>query len=380
MGSTQGNRTRKLNSILHCVCDADVNLYYILGTSIPETFQCEIPPFRFGRLRVEKLRYQCEKAESDFYKRYSDILCDAWVTERAPKSVRVLDMPLIRELAIDIPMAQSGSDWRPKVWASLLEGYFALQNKFLFDDFWIEVVYAQDTLFALGGPFSDPRALRSLIQCLQVAIFLNAGSSRFGFVAPAGSGPITMDLANAHVRVPRLFRELRQQYHFEQFDNSALHGSIKLFASFVAQARRHQINGYPDEALLHFVIALELIFGDRKSIQKSVVQRVALVTFHHVDRSFEQHCVWLNQIYDLRSRYVHAGERLTDHAVIDAIYDLCQQVFRCLLRLQAAHRSPSERGETTLTQWMAFLDYLVAKCMVPGKPIDGTEFQEAFII
>src|SRR5262245_18654073 len=91
----------------------------------------------------------------------------------------------------------------------------------------------------------------------------DVGASRFGFVAPTGHGPLAMDLANAHERIPAALLELKDKYDFEQFDGSPLHGSIKLFASFVARARRHQINDRTDEALLHFVIALELIFGER---------------------------------------------------------------------------------------------------------------------
>jgi hypothetical protein len=44
-------------------------------------------------------------------------------------------------------------------------------------------------------------------------------------------------------QLPQLLSELRKDYGFEQFGASPLHGSIKLFASFVARARRHQLNG-----------------------------------------------------------------------------------------------------------------------------------------
>jgi hypothetical protein len=178
------------------------------------------------------------------------------------------------------------------------------------------------------------------------------------------------------MRVPRLLNELREQYQFEQFDASPLHTSIKLFASFVARARRHQINGLSDEALLHFIIALELIFGVREAIQRSVSERVALITFREAGRSFDEQRNWINKIYDLRSRYVHEGTKLTHDAPLEEVYALCQQVFRCLLRLQADHCS--QRGKETLARWLALLDFL-SKGMIAGKQIDSVQFQEAFI-
>jgi hypothetical protein len=150
----------------------------------------------------------------------------------------------------------------------------------------MEVITAQDAVLALGGAYFDPQMLRlSFFKNLQVAVFLNLGETKTGYVAPAGVGNfIHIDLANIHVRVPQLLDELNKQYAFKQFDASPLHSSIKLFASFVARARRHQLNGLADEALLHFIIALELLFGVREGIQRSVSERVALITFHQVGR------------------------------------------------------------------------------------------------
>jgi hypothetical protein len=190
-------------------------------------------------------------------------------------------------------------------------------------------------------------------------------------------GFIHIDLTNIHVRVPQLLDELKKQYHFEQFDASPLHGSIRLFASFVARARRHQLSGHIDEALLHFIIALELIFGVREGIQRSVAERVALITFRQVGRSFEQQRAWINKIYDLRSRYAHDGTKLADEAPVVEMYALCEQVFRCLLRLQAAHPEP-QRDKETLARWLSLLDFL-SKGLIAGKKIDDGQLQEAFI-
>jgi hypothetical protein len=232
----------------------------------------------------------------------------------------------------------------------LTNGYFSVQNQVLFDEFWAELISAQDALLALGGPFFDPQTVRSAIfQKQQIAIFLNIGATKQGYVAPAGIGFIQhIDLANTHERVPGLLKELKEQYSFEQFDASPLHTSIKLFASFVARARRHQINSLSNEALLHFIIALELIFGVREAIQRSVSERVAVLTFRDAGRSFDEQRNWINKIYDLRSRYVHEGTKLTRDAPLEEVYALCQEVFRCLLRLQAAHSKPSQKGKETL--------------------------------
>jgi hypothetical protein len=369
-----------LNTVLESVCDSDVSLFFIIPESvIPDFYQFTIPPFRVGRLRTDTLRNRSNKAGSDFYERYRGLFGDAWAVEREPKATRVLDLVSLRSLIFDVPLlGRERERWEYNAWDALTNGYFSVQNQVLFDEFWAELVTVQDPLLTLGAAFFDPQTVRSpIFNNQQVAVFLNIGAvKKTGYVAPASIGVFNVDLANIHVRVPRLLTELKEQYSFERFDASPLHTSISLFASFVARARRHQLHGLSDEALLHFIIALELIFGVREAIQKSVSERVALITFHEAGRSFDEQRNWINKIYDLRSRYVHEGTKLTPDAPLEEIYVLCQQVFRCLLRLQAAHSS--QRGKEILAHWLALLDFL-CKGIIAGKRIDSVQFQEAFI-
>jgi hypothetical protein len=377
----QGTAVARLNTVLASVCEADVSLYFVIPPVLPDFYQFEIPPFRLGRLRTDKLKYRSDRAGSDYYERYRDDLRDAWGIEREPKTVRVLDLQSFRHRILDVPaFVHAREPWEVQAWNALTDEYFSVQNQVLFNDFWTELITAQDALLALGAAYFDPQTVRSSVfRNLQVAVFLNLGGARTGYVAPAGVGFFHIELANTHVRVPQLLDELKRQYNFEQFDASPLHMSIKLFASFVARARRHQLSGHIDEALLHFIIALELIFGVREAIQRSVAERVALITFRQAGRSFEQQCRWINKIYDLRSRYVHEGTMLADEAPVAEMYALCQQVFRCLLRLHAAHPVASQRGKETLARWLSLLDFL-SKGITAGKDIGANQLTEAFIV
>lgn len=371
----------KINEVISRVCDADVALYYVLFADFPKDHNFEIPPYRLGPLRADKLRYRCDKVGSDFYSRYSDGLPKAWAVEREPRHVRVFDIPSIREAIFDGPLGMvTRQSWELQAWESIVNGYFSLQNRVLFDDFWSELISAQSPLLALGAPFFDPRPLSTFIKNLRIAVFQNlGGDKKEGFVAPSGiGGPLLVDLANAHKRIPRLLTELKQAYGFEHFDDTPLHRSIKLFADYVARARRHQIDGRLSESFLHFVIALELIFGDRQAIQKNVAERIALITFRENRRLFQEQRQWIDDIYDTRSKYVHAGREIGDAALLDQVRVLCEQVFRCLLRLQASLPERSTRGENALNIWLRNLDYLVAGIMAGIMPTEG-QLSEAFI-
>lgn len=379
--SHRGDAISRLNTVFNSVCDTDVTLYHVLSAKFPKEYRFEIPPFLIGPLRVQKLEYNCKKATSDFYARYRDSLENAWAIEREPRKARVLDIPLIRDAIFDSSTTRfDRQQWEFQAWASIVDGYFSLYNTMLFDQFLAELVSAQSILLTAGSPFFDTRSLYMLsgvVKTHRIAVFLNLGATKGGFVAPSGMGPVLIDFAGIHERVPSLLRELKESYHFERFDDSPLHRNIKLFADFVARGRRHEIDSHVNEALLHYVIALELIFGERRAIQTSVSERVALVTFRENHRSFTQQRDWLDTIYDLRSRYVHDGIEITDELQLDQLRCLCEQVFRCLMRLQAGD-SQNSKGEKTLTTWLHELDYL-AKGLIAGKQPTDAQLAEAFI-
>ncbi|PYJ55968.1 MAG: hypothetical protein DME82_05820 [Verrucomicrobia bacterium] len=378
---SQGSAVFRVDQIIGLVCDADVNLYFALFARLPEYLKFEMPPFRIGPLRADKLRYNCERADSDYYSRYESRISSAWVIERAPRPVRVLNVPRVGEFVIGDPQTASYREpWELHAWESIVEGYFSLQNSVLFNEFWTEFTSVQTPLVALGAPFFSPRPLNSLIRSEQIAVFLNLGPGGKGFVSPAGSGPelVKVELANAQERIPKAVSELERSYNFQAFDDSPLHRAIRIFAEFVVRAIQHDIDGRSNEALLHFVIALELIFGEPQTIQRSVSERVALITCRENGKSFDQQRAWVEQIYDLRSRYVHSGVDIENKLPLEQLRAVCQQVFKCLMRLQAAYPQRQSRNDTVLKGWLRDLDYL-AKGMIAGKQPDDRQLKDAFI-
>jgi hypothetical protein len=127
-----GNVISRVNGIIAQVCDADVSLYYILFAGFPEEHNFELPPFRLGPLRTEKLMYSCEKAESDYYSRYREMMQKAWAVQREPLKVRVFDIPPIRATIFDGPLGTATRQaWEFRAWESIVNNYFSLQNRVL---------------------------------------------------------------------------------------------------------------------------------------------------------------------------------------------------------------------------------------------------------
>src|SRR5438045_8048996 len=100
-----------------------------------------------------------------------------------------------------------------------------------------------------------------------VSVFL---SEEWGHVSPGLLGHITMDLAGADKKFPATVERLIREYGFEGFTSNDLHRTLQAYASFVARAELHLAETNVDEAFLHYVIALDLVFGGEQSIAQTV--------------------------------------------------------------------------------------------------------------
>jgi hypothetical protein len=93
---------------------------WLIPPVFPDFYQFEIPPFRLGPLRSEKLRYRSNKAGSDYYERYRDAFRDAWAVEREPKTVRVLDLMSFRHRIFDSPpFIPPREPWKHQAWPNV---------------------------------------------------------------------------------------------------------------------------------------------------------------------------------------------------------------------------------------------------------------------
>jgi hypothetical protein len=361
----------RLNRLLGRTKRADVSLYLWFPFRLPGQFAMAIPPFYIGPTRTDKLKYQCERAGSDYYARYASLLKQTSSIERSPKNVTILDIEYAQTRLFDDAFNIDAQGLLPRV-AAVLDGYFGFLNGVLFEDFLPEFIASQDVTVSLGAPFVDPESMLGIVGFQQVAIFMNFG--KHGFVAPRGPGIIQVDLANAHVRVPQALQELEGRFGYHGTENAPFYQTLKLYCSFVARAKRHLIAGRLDEALLHAVIAMELVFADRATPLRSFVERVAVLTHESFGRTFLDQRTWIDGIYDTRSRYVHAGHSNVQESQLEDLFELCKLLTRRMLRAAAASGDKPD----ALAAWLAELDYL-AKAYLASKTPSASDLAAAYL-
>lgn len=160
---------------------------------------------------------------------------------------------------------------------------------------------------------------------------------------------------------------LRDSIGFVNLDLAKpLDKSIDTFCTLLQRAHDHRLNGRGNEAALHFVIALDFVFGMEGRSAESVADRAAVVTHRQFGRSMEDQARCVKRLYDARSKYVHLGQSIPPADIHEA-EQAATHVLWALLRVSGA-------GVLLNTsQWLTKIDYVLA-AIKDGRAVPETEF------
>jgi len=86
---------------------------------------------------------------------------------------------------------------------------------------------------------------------------------------------------------------------------------LQAFCEYLQTAREFEDNGRLEEALLHHVFGLDLILGGESSVplKNTLATRIAILANTPMKSDFQEVVAFIGDTYDLRSSYVHRGEK-----------------------------------------------------------------------
>lgn len=353
--------TAVLNRMLSKIADSDLSQFFIFPYPPHPGFEAfRVGHFLVGALDSQKLHYRSSRAGSDYFDRYGGQLRGRIAIERDISQVRVLD---IDGLSSEF---ESVRDREPviQLWNRAGESYFQALAATYFEEFWELLMEEQNIVIALGSPYVDRQVARTTPSTTPVSVFMKINGT-WGHVAAGRLGGFVVDFASIDRRMPRIVRLLKDEYHVEV--GGTMQPTLKSYTHFLSKAGRYLDERLADESFLHYVIALELLFGERTSTAESVSRRVATIVFRPLGLSIGDAKRRLEKLYDARSRYVHEG-RAVEPKFLDEIKVICQEVLHALLRrLRDVGKSDDMSGP-----WLKDIDY-VFSALDAGKSVQDQE-------
>ena len=321
-----------------------------------------IGDFTIGPLDRERLEYWCRKVRCDFFDRYPQAFRSRFAIERLPAVIQAVRFGTLK---------RSFRQTAPPVADSIVDFYFERLTDRRRNLFLRDLKEAQAVPVAAGAPYLDLEHPAAWGGSSFVAVF--TGDDGTGYFCPLNM-MATMDFASVDRRFPETLRTLHDRYGYTKSDGSEIHNTLTTFCRFVMRARILEADRRTDDALLYYVIALDLLLGDRNALTRSVVQRAAIIAGPAVGRPYRDMTQVVAAAYDSRSRYVHSGTPVEERLLRD-LKPIVDEVIRCLLRLQA---NTANRAVGSVDRWLKRLD-LFAAAEDAGEQIGSTKLAEAGI-
>lgn len=360
MDSDEGiSAVTRFNRLLDTITDADLNQYIFFGEPYLAEGVFDVEPFHVGKISAEQIAYQCKRAGSDYYERYqSDFNKHRMCLSRDHKKISLIPFQTLEGFN---PIA---------VAYRLTDEYFHILAGLHHDELLQEFEDYQMITKALGGGWFDVEARSRVFGLRRLSIFLNIGCKKMGWVCPSETVGRNVSYGGAAFAIPTTNAVLRDEFGINCPNVRELPPVFQRFCDFLSVAREHHADSRDSEALLHLVIALDLVFGDRENVTRSVTERVALIAHKGLGMSIEDCRKMMKKIYDARSAYVHAGKDVPEK-LWDEAYKTCQAVGFALLRRYGKNAGSHSDDQ----KWLKQIDY-VSAAMESGNSPDLAVFRE----
>ena len=153
----------------------------------------------------------------------------------------------------------------------------------------------------------------------------------------------------------------------ELSDEKQLDQSIKSYCTFLQRAHTHRHSGRTDEAFLHFIFAIDLLFGTERHSTKSICLRVSTLVYRQLENDFKEQVNIVKRLYDRRSKYVHKGKS-ADKNDIEEAEKVCIEVLWCLLAVSGSGKVDDR------SSWLKQLDF-VSGGIEASKSISDSDIQ-----
>jgi len=222
-------------------------------------------------------------------------------------------------------------------------------------------------LEAVAIVYFDDKIFHSFPDALDLGFFMWDRKTTWAVCHVRGPAPVEKIVAPKALQ-PQIDR-LEKDYGFKKMIKESGFGhSIQVYVRLLQRAQRHWHQERSDEAFLHFMIGLDMLFGVDGSNVESVTKRVAVLVHRQIGESFDNQVKVLKKLYTKRSAYVHRGAGISQLDGLIVIEEICVQVLWCLLTARKSGRI------VDLSDYLKKIDHLVS-ALLAEFPIGEEQYQ-----
>jgi hypothetical protein len=302
--------------------------------------------FRLGKIDKSKFDYRCDKCQTDFHKLYSERLNNRLVLERNMINTGYVVWPEVYDKYIT----------KNKNLIDDILVYSEHVSDQLFADFWKKFEEEQYLQIAYGVGYIDPNKIMTIRDSDKVTLFTNIKyrGKRTGYCVPTSISFIGLTIP---ITYQDEVKEIADEYDLDYqklFSNTdTFSNTVKKYIEFVGKGKIFDSEGKMNEAFLHYVIALDLCFGEKNSSVQSVSNRVSIISYTAMGNSFSDQRKIIKDIYGERSAFVHSGKNVSNKNIV-ALEAIVQLILKTIFKAKDITTSK----KLSFSLWLKKLDAL----------------------
>lgn len=318
-----------------------------------ENFVLNLDSFQIGKFDYFKVKTLIEKeTQSDYHIRFlkafnvnEEEANGMFSFSRIEKELNIIDFFFLFENKI--------IDYDTLL--ALNDLYFEAYTVNALDAFWNDFEEEQKVSVSYGAPYLDPMRFKysQLDQGVQITIYYKINNDKRGWVIPWQNYinridfNFQFDLDETNELTTRLYQSLKSTSDFS--------GILKQLVNFLSKGNFELGEQKFSEALLNYWVALDTILNNTEEGNSNVLKnRVSALIWYSERSSHKSVYFKINESYTKRSKYVHAGESVTES---DAIFlrKSCQSILDILINV---HDRATKKKHLTYDSWIIGVDEL----------------------
>jgi hypothetical protein len=206
-----------------------------------------------------------------------------------------------------------------------------------------------------------------------VNVFYNFSNHTYaGWVLPIHSRVIDMFFPDPRIieKVNVFLSKNKQEIYESKGEFSRYFDTI---SSIFSNAEKHIHQNNFDHAYIDFFVGLDFLLAPDTEKSKKLKQRISLLTHKTMQIAFEEQLARLDELYDVRSMYVHKGVAVEVADLIE-LRNISRIIVAVLLQV---HRNSLKNNKINFGDWLKSIDQFIQG--IYSKGIIPTEQQFASI-
>lgn len=357
-GEGEGSAVAHLNACLSETHDVQLQQHFVMPDPCRSGYEMVIEEFSIRPFDPSKIRYWADRAKVSFPHDLSG-LAGKIALERQRFETRLVHWDKIDATC-------SARVARPERAVATRDAYYGAVANY-FTSRVEEALASRLLVFESGGllHFDTKSFLHGLLS-QHIGLFQWTFGEKHRAWAVYSSVSLLQRNLPPRELLPKCREWIQSETGFRKLDpDKALDRTIETFCVFLRRAHGHRLSRRYDEALLHFVVALDLLFGMQGKSTDSVATRAAVIAHRPLGRTLVEQASLLKKAYDARSKYVHEGKSPPPECVVEA-EKAATQVLWALLAVSA--RNDLEK----LSDWLERID-LIAAALKLGRSVPEDE-------